>query len=313
MGLNSRVHSPGRYREARHPAHPRYWPGRCSLWLLRGLTHLPYSWQTKIGRLLGRIAQRLLGQRRRIVRRNLALCFPDLSAANREGLLRQHFEAAGISILEMANAWSGRLDKLDGRLEVLGGNHLEAACRHRGGVLLLGGHFLCMEIAGALFARRHPLDVVYKRQNHPALDAAERKGRLRHFQALIEHHQIRLVVRRLRAGHSVWFAADQDQGRRGVVFAPFFGVQAATLTSPLRLARLTGATILLLDMWRSSEGRGWTVRFRPLPKGFPSGDLTADAGRLNASLETVVREHPEQYLWLHRRFKTRPPGAPRVY
>jgi len=101
------------------------------------------------------------------------------------------------------------------------------------------------------------------------------------------------------------------------VFAPFFGVQAATLTSPLRLARLTGATILLIDMWRNSAGRRWTVRFRPLtasdPEGFPSGDLEADARRLNASIEAAVREHPEQYLWLHRRFKTRPPGAADVY
>lgn len=263
--------------------------------------------------MMGRLAQSLLGRRRRIVRRNLELCFPELSAADRQHLLEAHFQAAGLSILEMANAWNRSLDDLQGHLEVLGSQHLEAARQHPGGVLFLGGHYLCMEIAGALFARHHPVDVVYKRQRHPVLDAAERRGRSRHFQTLIEHQQVRLLVRRLREGHSVWFAADQDQGLRGALFAPFFGVPAATLTSPLRLARLTGAKVLLLDMWRSNEGRRWTVRFRPLPEGFPSGDLSADASCLNASIEAAVREHPEQYLWLHRRFKTRPRGAPGVY
>ncbi|MCC5887868.1 MAG: lysophospholipid acyltransferase family protein [Gammaproteobacteria bacterium] len=290
-----------------------HWPIHCALWLLRALIRLPGSWQTKIGRMMGRLAQSLLGRRRRIVRRNLELCFPELSAADRQHLLEAHFQAAGLSILEMANAWNRSLDDLQGHLEVLGSQHLEAARQHPGGVLFLGGHYLCMEIAGALFARHHPVDVVYKRQRHPVLDAAERRGRSRHFQTLIEHQQVRLLVRRLREGHSVWFAADQDQGLRGALFAPFFGVPAATLTSPLRLARLTGAKVLLLDMWRSNEGRRWTVRFRPLPEGFPSGDLSADASCLNASIEAAVREHPEQYLWLHRRFKTRPRGAPGVY
>lgn len=297
----------------RHPAHPRHWPLYCGLWLLSRLSSLPGSWQIRIGRWLGRIAQRLLGRRRFIVERNLVLCFPALTAAERQQLLKAHFEAAGISILEMARVWSGHLGDLDDHLEVVGGEHLQAAQRQPGGVLFLGGHYLCMEIAGALFARRWPLDVVYKRQRHPILDAVERKGRSRHFQTLIEHHQIRLLVRRLRQGHTVWFAADQDQGLRGAVFAPFFGVQAATSISPIRLARLTGATILLLDMWRSSEGRVWTVRFRPLPEDVQSDDLSAAAGRLNAGIEAAVREHPEQYLWLHRRFKTRPAGAPELY
>lgn len=320
--------STGRLQRDRDSRHPRYWPSRGGLWLLRGLTRCPVSWQTKIGRLLGRVAKQQLGQRRHIVERNLELCFPDLDVTARQRLLQRHFEAAGVSILEMATAWSGHLDQLDAELEIRGSDHFEAARQRANGILLLGGHFLSMEIAGALFARRWPVDVVYRRQHHPVLDAAERKGRSRHFQALIEHQQIREVVRRLRAGHSVWFAADQDQGRQGAVFAPFFGIEAATLTSPLRLARLTGATVLLIDMWRNdmwrkdmwrkdkwpaNEGKRWTLRFRPLPDGFPSGDHSADAGRLNASIEAAVREHPEQYLWLHRRFKTRPQDAPSVY
>lgn len=305
-------------RQTPSASRPRYWPSRCGLWLLRGLTRLPGPWQTQIGRMLGRCASRLLRQRRRVVQRNLELCFPDLTVTDRERLLEAHFEAAGISILEMANAWSGNLAALEGALEVEGASHLEAARQQGGGVLFLGGHFLCMEIAGALFARRWPMDVVYRRQSHPVLDAAERAGRSRHFQALIEHHQLREVVQRLRAGHTVWFAADQDRGLQGTVFAPFFGIDAATPTSPLRLAQLSGATVLLLDMWRnnagrSGEGRGWTVRFRPLPENCPSGDITADVARLNACLEAAVREHPEQYLWLHRRFKTRPADTPGLY
>lgn len=312
IGSPSRV-AIGQQRPIRNASHPRFWPSRCGIWLLRGLTQLPAAWQTQLGRVLGRVAKGLLQQRRHIAQCNLAACFPDLTAADQQRLLAEHFEAVGTSILEMATAWSGNLDALAAELEVQGCHHLEAAQQQPGGILLLGGHFLCMEIAGALFARRWPMDVVYRRQKHLVIDAAERRGRLHHFQALIEHHEIRKVVQRLRAGHTVWFAADQDQGRKGAVFAPFFGIEAATLTSPLRLARATGATVLLLDMWRNREGKRWTVRFRPLPEGCPSGDLQADATRLNASIEAAVRDHPDQYLWLHRRFKTRPPDAPGLY
>lgn len=283
------------------------------LWLLRGLARLPGAWRTRMGRLLGRCAGRLLRRRRHIVACNLELCFPERSDAERQHLLEAHFEAAGISLLEMAKAWSGDLDDLEGHLDILGREHFETARQQPEGLLLLGGHYLCMEIAGALFARHWPMDVVYKRQRHPLLDAAERQGRSHHFKELIEPHQIRRAVRRLREGHTVWFAADQDQGGRSAVFAPFFGVPAATLTSPLRLAKITGARVLLLDMWRSDDGQAWTVRFRPPADAGLSGDLDVDARRLNASIEAAVREHPAQYLWLHRRFKTRPPGMPAVY
>lgn len=293
--------------------HPRHWPSRTAVTLLRGLARLPQPWQPALAAGIGRLACRLLPSRRKVVERNLAICFPGLEPSSRQRLLEAQFTAAGMTLLEMATAWYGDLDPLADRLQVDGLHHLQQAQAQGRGVLLLGGHFLCMEMVGSLFARRWPIDIVYRRQAQPVFDAAEQQGRRRHFAQLIEHHRIWEVARRLRAGHAVWFAADQDAGPRSAVFAPFFGLPAATQSSPARLVRVTGARVLFVRMARREPAPGWTLRFCPPPPGYPSGRQEADAATFNAMIEAAVRAHPAQYLWLHRRFKTRPAGAPALY
>ncbi len=311
-GATLPVMSSHRRRRPTHPGHPRFWGTWCALTLLRAIAALPEAWHPALGRTLGRVARHTLRRRRSIVRTNLELCFPELGPESRLQLERRHFEAAGLSLLETARAWFHDLGPLDARLQVEGGEHLDAALATGNGVLLAGAHFLTLEIVCALVARRWPLDAVYRPQRNPALERIQLRGR-HHYDAVIDHRDLRQLMRRLRAGHAVWFAADQDHGARRSEFVPFFGIAAATLTSTSRLAKLTGARVLLMQHWRNADDHSWTVRFRPLPEPFPGADPRSDAAVLNASLERAVAEHPEQYLWLHRRFKTRPAGEPARY
>jgi len=292
-----------------HPLHPRYWPTWLGAGVLGALSSLPLTWQRRLGEFVGRLGQRALGRRRRIARINLELCFPHLEATERGRLLERHFEAAGIGLFETAIAWFRNPARLRHRLHLEGRTHLEAALAAPEGTLLVGAHFVTLEIVGALLAQTTDFDTVYRPHGNPVLERLQRRARTRHYGELIDRSDLRGIVRRLRAGRTVWYAPDQDPGAGRAVFVPFFGVPAAALTAGARLARLTGAQVLLIDHWRDAATMTWTVRFRPAPKGIPSDNAGADTRRLTLALEEAVAAHPEQYLWLHRRFKTHPSGA----
>lgn len=279
------------------------WPlARLPLPLLRGL-----------GYRVGEVALRLARSRRRIAERNLELCFPEQDAAARRKLLRAHFRASGVSTLETAVAWFRDPRTLTGRLDLIGLEHLRAAEADPRGLILAGCHFVTLEICGALLSTVADLDVMYRPNRNPVFDRIQRSGRARRYGAVIDRADVRTAVRRLRAGRSIWYAADQDYGPKHSVFVPFFGIPTATLTATARLARLTAAQVLLVDHWRDDARMRWTIRFSRPFEGFPSGDAADDAARLSMATEDAVREHPAQYLWLHRRFKTRPPGHAGLY
>ena len=296
-----------------HPLHPRYWPTWLGVGVLGALSRLPLAWQRRLGQYVGRLSHRLLRRRRRIARINLDLCFPQLAATERAALVEQHFEALGISLFETAIAWLRNPTRLRHRLHVEGRAHLDQALAAPEGTLLVGAHFVTLEIVGALLAQTADFDAVHRPHGNPVLERLQRRARSRHYGGVLDRADLRGIVRRLNAGRTVWYAPDQDPGARQAVFVPFFGVPAATLTATVRLARLTGARMLLIDHWRDAAAMTWTVRLRPAPEGVPSGDVLADTARLNGALEEAIAAHPEQYLWLHRRFKTRPPGAPPHY
>jgi KDO2-lipid IV(A) lauroyltransferase len=280
---------------------------------MRALAYLPLGVQVRLGAVVGALARRLAHGRRRTAGTNLALCFPERDAAARERLLRANFRATGIAVLETATAWFRDPADLEDRLTVVGREHLDAALAEGRGLILVGCHFVTLEICGALLSRVADLDVMYRPNRNPVLDRIQREGRERRYGAVIDRADVRGAVRRLRAGRALWYAADQDYGPKHSVFVPFFGVPAATLTATSRLARLTGARVLRVDHWREEDPLRWTIRFDAPLEGFPSGDDTADAARLSRLVEDAVREHPDQYLWVHRRFKTRPPGEARPY
>lgn len=277
------------------------------------LGHLPLTAQRVLGRLLGRLALGLAPRRRSIAERNLALCFPDASTEARRRLLVRNFEATGMAVLESATAWTRDPRTLAGRFDVIGAAELDAALAAPEGVLLIGCHFVSLELCGAFLGLLADVDAVQRRGGERRLERLRRRGRARHFGQLIDRGDVRTLVRRLRAGRCVWYALDQDPGPDRGVFVPFFGIATATVDAAPRIAAMAGARLLFLDHWREPGTDRWTLRFSSLSAELPSGDTRTDTARLSAVVEAAVRERPDQYLWTHRRFKTRPPGEPDPY
>jgi len=287
------------------------WAG---LGMLRLGTLLPYPLLLLLGNGLGLLMYALLPSRRRIARINLSLCFPELDAAARERLVRATFRSAGISVFENALSWWGSGPRLKRLYRIEGLEHYQTAKAQGRGVILLGGHYTTLEISGRFLAFHiDGLQPIYKRAHNPLYEAVMVRQRKKLFDDLLQSTDMRTIVRNVKAGKTVWYAPDQDFGRERSVFAPFFGVPTATLTTTARLAKLTGAPVVPFVSERLPGLRGYRISLRPALEHFPSDDDLADATRVNAVLEQEVRAMPAQYLWIHRRFKTRPEGEPDLY
>lgn len=266
------------------------------------LARLPWSLQQAMGRTLGAVLRRILTQRRRIAARNLELCFPELDAAERARLLRSHFSALGIGVFEFARAWWGSVDPLRRGIEVEGLEHMQAAREGGRGVIVVSGHFTTLEVCGRLMCDHAPLAGMYRPHAQPAMEWAVRRGRARYAAAMFPKQDVRGAVRHLKRGGLLWYAPDQDPSRGDAVFVPFFGQPAHSLTSTHALARMSGAAVLLFQHARREDG-SYALRLSPVLTDFPSADATADTARIMAGIETMARAAPEQYLWIHRRFK----------
>jgi KDO2-lipid IV(A) lauroyltransferase len=292
---------------------PRVWPTWLAVGLAWLIARLPLGAIAKIGDVLGWLVYTFGASRRRITQTNLQLCFPDLTAAEREGLARASFTHTALGALEALLVWlnPGRRD-IAARTEVHGLENLNAARALGRGVVLLGGHFSAMDVMGPRM-REVDFDVMYRENKNPVWEWLQTRGRRHYFGAVIERSDTRTTLRRLRAGRAIWYAVDQDYGPRHSVFAPFFGVPTASITATARLARFNDSPVLLVSNFRDAEAGRWTVHFSEPVAEYPSGDDVADATRINRLIEAAVRTHPEQYLWMHRRFKTRPEGEASPY
>lgn len=293
---------------------PRFWPTWLGLGLMRMSTFLPYGALLALGSGLGRLTYRLVPSRRHVARVNLGLCFPEWSETERERVVKESFSATAVSIFEAALAWWGSDDRLRRLHRIEGLENLTAAQERGKGVLLIGGHYTTLEISGRLLSFHcDRVQPIYKRAHNPLFNAVMVKSRLRHCDDLHINTDMRAIVRALKGGGVVWYAPDQDFGRERSVFAPFMGVPTATLTATSGLARLSGATVLPFYSQRLPGEEGFVIRIGEPMEPFPSGDEVDDATRVNAAIESQVRRAPEQYLWVHKRFKTRPQGEPDVY
>ncbi len=292
---------------------PRYWPTWLGLGILRLTVHLPYALQMKLGGLFGLALYAVARWRRRVARTNIALCFPTLSAAQQSALVRRCFIYAGMSLPETALCWWGQPRQLEPLGRVEGLEHLHAALARGRGVILLSAHMTCLEIAGRLLTLHQPFHVMYKRHRNDLFEAIMRGARERQFERAVSHHDVRGMLQSLKDNKAIWYAPDQDFGRKHSVFAPFMGVDAATLTAPARLAKISGALVVPFFPQRLDNGRGYRLTIHPALDNFPTDDEVRDAARINTVIGQHVRRVPEQYLWLHRRFKTRPRGEASPY
>ncbi len=280
------------------------------VWLLR---LLPLSTLAAIGNGFGTLLYALGRERRRVCLINLARCLPELAAGEREALARRHFQAFARTLLERAILWWGSPARIRQLVRIEGMEHFEAV---RGGpLILLAPHFVGLDMGWTRLALEFDMVSIYSRQKNEVFNAALFAGRLRFGrQTLLSRQEgVRPALRAMQAGRPIYYLPDMDYGRRDTIFLPFFGVDAATITGVSRLARLAGARVLPCITRMLPGGAGYPVRFLPAWENYPGASIEADTRRVNAFVEDEVRQMPEQYLWVHKRFKTRPPGEASWY
>ncbi|MEW6118701.1 MAG: lipid A biosynthesis acyltransferase [Pseudomonadota bacterium] len=293
-----------------HPYLWGMWLGVGFLWLVHWL---PLPVQAGLGNALGWLMALFPGRRRSVGATNLGLCFPDVPAAVRRRWLRQTIQTSVRAVLEHGVLWWGsearlrRLVRIDNPDEALGDGARP--------VIWLAPHFVGLDMGGIRLTMDWEIASMYAPAKDPVSDKFIRHGRTRFRDIVLiaRNEGIKGTLAAIRSGRPFYYLPDQDHGRRNAVFVPFFGVPAATVSALPRLAKLTGAQVVPVVTRQLSWGRGYAVHFYPPWDNYPSGDLEADVARMNAFIEDRIREMPPQYLWLHRRFKTRPAGEPGLY
>jgi len=292
---------------------PKYWPAWFGMGVLRLVCLLPHRAALATGRVVGRLAHRIGGSRRAIVRRNIELCFPALTSLQHKDLTSQHFKALGMMIIETGlGRWAG--DKHLASITTINGlEHVQAAVEKGQGIILLSAHFTTLEISGRVLALNvPPFDSVYRKNRSEFVTELQRTGRERSSANTFEKRDIKKTVRSLRAGRLVWYAPDQSYSRKGAEIVEFFGIPSMHTTATSTLARLGNAVVIPFFPRRMQDGR-YEMTLLPPFENFPSDDPVADTRRYNAVLEEHIRTCPEQYFWIHRKFKDLPDGYPDFY
>jgi len=293
---------------------PKYWPTWTGLLLLRLLAFIPYSWMKIFSSLFSYLFYNLAKRRKHIIETNINLCFPEKTDAERRLLSRKAFTSTIMAIFEFSLSWWGREKQLAQLHRIEGLEHIEKALKKGKGVILVSSHFTTMEIAGACLCQHlDNLVLTYKRSTNELLDFFIQTQRLEKSAGLIKHKNLREMLRSIKKGNVVWFAPDQDFGEKDSIFAPFMGVETCTLLSTQRIAKLTGAPVITFYGARIDSESKYVIRLSPALENFPSGDDRADATAINHAIEQQIKQAPEQYLWAHRRFKTRPKGEKGFY
>ncbi|MFT7724223.1 MAG: lipid A biosynthesis acyltransferase [Roseateles sp.] len=279
-----------------------------AVWLL---SWLPFRAVSALGWLLGNLVYLLPTSRRHIGEVNLRLCLPALDEAARARLLRRHFVAIVQMLLEYGYGWFASRERLKRLVRIDGLEHLQALAGRN--VILMMPHFTGLDLAGLRVSLETPLVSIYSVQKDPWLDAFFRARRLRFGTGIIfsRRQGTRPTLRALRDGYRLYYLPDQDFGARDSVFVPFFGVPAATIGGLSRMAAATDAAVL--PCYPRREADGYTLVIEPALQGFPTDDVTADTARMNAVIERQARGQLHQYFWLHKRFKSRPPGEADFY
>jgi KDO2-lipid IV(A) lauroyltransferase len=306
------------------PSDRRFWTVKfawlryAAVWLgyawMRTIVRLPFAWQLAIGKRLGRGARVLARGRRRVAERNLQICFPELSAAQRQALLRRHFEALGASMVEIAMGWFGDEETVRRHVRIEGESNLRAALAQGHGVILFSAHFTTFEFFWPALAPLCPrLCGMYRSQRNPLMNKVMTEGRGRNFDSLFAKDSVREMLKSLAHNAVVWYASDQSYGGKGSVLIPFFNEPAMTNTAISRIAKASGAAVLPYYCRRLADDSTYVMTIGAPLDDLPSHDHERDTRRLTHLLEDHIRTCPEQYWWIHKRFKGRPAPHPDVY
>ena len=293
--------------------HPTHWPSWLGVFALYLLALLPMKTKQRFGAWLGRVLERKLWSRRKVADKNLIACMPELTESERDQLIQDNFVACTRGFLESLHAWWRDVSVFCENTHIEGLEHLREAQERGKGVLLIGGHYSIFDFALPLIAcHLTKPGYVYRPNGNPVIDWMIERGRRRHFGIQpFTKRELRPMVSFLKNGGEVWFACDQDLGDKTEIFSPFFNMDAPCVTSPTYIARVSRASVIFVSHLRRPDGV-YQIRFSTVQEGFGQ-DVAADTAAWNGYIEQTVREYPDQYLWLHKRFKTRPAGCEPVY
>lgn len=292
--------------------HPRHWPSAFGIGLFYLLVRIaPWPVLRALAVALGTFCYSIVPVRRHVALVNLRLAFPEKTAAERRALARAHYRSLALGLFETCAAWWLPAHRLP-RHRIIGREHLEAACAGGRGAIVLTAHFTTLEICGRLLTDTRPFGCLYREPNNPIIAAHMRRQRERRMSIAVHFDDLRGLLRALRDGHAIWYAPDQSKRTKLSEILPFFGEPAITNTATSRIAQMSGAAVVPYFGRRLPDG-SYELEILPALDHFPSGDHQADALRINRLIETAIRRAPEQYFWVHRRYKARGEGYPEVY
>ena len=304
--------------EDKNPERPSFAPRNWGGWITVGLIWLvgrtPHRLGIALSTPLGWLFMRLVKRRREVAERNIERCYPELSQAARDALVRDHFRSLARMLFETAWTWTSSDKRLQRWGEADGAEYAKQISREGRGVLLITAHSTCLELGGwfGVKAVTKPW-AVYRPLKNPVVDWFSIRSRARYLDGTISKKVFRSMIRFLRDGGLLWYAPDQDFGPKRSIFAPFFGIEAATLGAIVLLVEKSGCAVVPMFPAYDEKKRKYVAKFQPALENFPSGDAVADLTRINAIMEEHIRKWPAQYWWVHRRFKTRPEGEPPFY
>lgn len=285
---------------------PKYWLTWLGVIILYTVSWLPYRLQLWLGKMIGRLLIKLGYSRIKIAKRNLALCFPDKSEEDLAQILKKNVENTGIALLETGMGWWWPDWRVKRKITVKGLEHIEQVQSQGKGVLVLTMHYLSTEMNCRGIGSNHPMVVFYRPNNNALMEYFQFHGRNRSNKYMLGKRDVKGLIKALRDGESCIYLPDQDYGRNKSLFVPFYGIDAATTTGTMIFAKQKNAKVIMMTPTRNDDGSGYTISFSAPWENFPTGDDEADLTRVNLELEKSISLKPEQYMWVHRRFKTRP-------
>lgn len=295
--------------------HPRYWPVLILIGIMYLLSWLPYFIQFRLGQCIGRLVMKMMSGRRDTVQQNIVLCFPFMAEEEQQHIMKQNIDNAGLALFETAMAWFWPDIRVERHVEVEGLEYVEQLQQQGKGILLIAVHSMNLELGARAFGLKTPGVGVYRPNNNPCFDYFQFKGRVRSNKYMLDRKNVKGMLKGLKNGEILWYAPDQDYGYgRNSTFAPLFAVKdACTTTGTSLLIDASGAVPLAFAMIRNSNSGKYTLKIFPPLTEFPHKEPHAAAVYINKAVERSIMTAPSQYMWLHRRFKTRPEGKPSLY
>ncbi len=291
--------------------HPKLLPTWLLIALMKIGAKLPFNIQIAIGTIFGKLLYLVLPRFKKIAHINITKCFPEKSKTQVGQLLKQHFMSLGIGFFEVANCFYIKDKTLKKRYQIKNTHILQNALDKKKNIILLVGHFTTMMLAGRMLLQNFKFADIYRPQNNALFDAKMTKQFIKHGSIMIKAKDSKALIKTLKSGMPIWYAPDQDLGAKNSTFAPFFNIPTATINATAKLAKIKNTVVIPLSFVRNKSG--YELEFSPILSNYPSANPLQSATIINHILQTQILKVPEQYLWIHRRFKTRPKGDDPFY